>query len=208
LALKSKASIAFVLLALVAACHKQADEPVQAPAPGPASQPAPAAEPAQPAPPSTTDPNRLPEDTAAAKRSEQQWREHMQDEEDERQLGFDKLHLKEHRALIKLIAAARARYDHAHGEAALVKTRADVQASVTEMRKRVTQIDHWGVNSRLLPDYAALIASLEAAYPDAALAATKGDAHALDQVRSDFDQRMKKIATWLERAAESEEESG
>jgi hypothetical protein len=70
----------------------------------------------------------------------------------------------------------------------------------------VSEIDPWGVNSPLLPDYAALENSLTDAYADAKLAALNGDASALVAVRAEFDQHMKKIAAWLEEAAESEGE--
>jgi hypothetical protein len=170
-----------LVVALAGCQRKSATSPAPAPA---AERETPAAPAAAPRPP---DPPRLPE-------------------EDERQLIFDHGHLRQHRALVKLIAAARARYDHARTDAARAKTRADMPGQITEMQRRVTEIDHWGVNSRLLPEYAALQASLANAYPDAKLAAIKGDAHALADARADFDQRMKKISDWLERAAEDEDE--
>src|SRR6185369_15066308 len=121
----------FVLwLALLAACDKHAPEPPPQPATPPEPTPAaPPAQPEQPKPPPAAqpdDPTRLREDPEAAKRSEAQWREHMEDEEDERQAGFDKQHLAEHRALIKLIGAARARYDQARTEDALAKARTEI----------------------------------------------------------------------------------
>jgi hypothetical protein len=173
-------------------------------APAPAPQPSTASV-APPAP--TVDPSRLPEDPAAGRRSEEQWRKHMADEEHERQIGFDKRHLTEHRAVVALIAAARARYDRAGSEAALAQARTDMPRRIDEIRGRVTALDHWGVNSRLLEDYAALEKSLEQAYADARLASLKGDAHSLDEARADFERRMKAIADWLEEAAESEDES-
>lgn len=196
-------SAAFALLALSAACHRSAEAPV-------AAAPAPAA-PAMHAPPPAAkvagpEPGRLPEDPVAAKAAEAQWRQHMEHEEEERQLAFDHNRLKEHRALTKLIAAQRTRLDHARSEAALAKVRADMPAQLAEIQRRVTEIDHWGNNSRLLPDYAFLSTMLAGAYADAKLSAIKGDAHALQQVRAGFDQHMKSIADWLEEAAESEGE--
>lgn len=201
-------SVGFLLLVL-AACGKHEDAPVQPAAP---PEPAPAASPAQPAQPKPPpaaqpgDPTRLHEDPEAAKRSEAQWREHMQDEEDERQAGFDKQHLAEHRALIKLIATARARYDHVRTADTLLKTRLEVEADVADMRKRVAEIDHWGTNSRLLPDYAAVETTLESAYPDAKLAALKGDATAFKQVGAELDAHMKKMEAWLDEVEEGEHE--
>lgn len=138
------------------------------------------------------------------KQSEQQWREHMLDEERERQLGYDRRHLAAHRAVVQRLMAARGRYDRAKTASALAKVRAEMPARLEEIRKRVTAIDHWGNNSRVLADYAALEASLEGVYPDAKQAAQKGDAAALERARADFDQRVKTIASWLKQAAESE----
>src|SRR6476661_5191136 len=53
----------------------------------------------------SADPSRLPEDAVAGKKSEAQWREHMAFEERERQMGFDRERLKEHRAVLKLLVA-------------------------------------------------------------------------------------------------------
>ncbi len=150
------------------------------------------------------DPSRLPEDPAAGRRSTLQWREHMEDEERERQLGFDHRHLKEHRAVVKLLTAARARYDGAQTEAAVERVRGDMPRQLTEIRRKVTELDHWGVNSRVLPDYAALEASLEAGYADAKVAALGGHAEALAAARATFDQHLKTIADWLEAANETE----
>ncbi|MFI5308634.1 MAG: hypothetical protein ACHQ53_14840, partial [Polyangiales bacterium] len=124
-----------------------------------------------------SDAGRLPEDPVAGKQSELQWREHMAQEEHERQLGFDRKRLKEHRAVVKLIVAARARYDRARTAAAVAKVRTDMPRAIAEVRRRVTEIDRWGVNSRLLRDYDALATSLLGPYADAKVAAIKGDAH-------------------------------
>ena len=148
----------------------------------------------------------MPEDPEAGKRAEQQWREHLEHEEEERQAWFDHDRLEQHRALVKLIAAARAGYDRARSEAALAKVRADMPQRIAEIRERVTEIDHWGNNSRVLPDYAVLSEALAGSYADAKLAALKGDAAALEQARGAFDQRMKKVDGWLEEAAEVEHE--
>jgi hypothetical protein len=152
------------------------------------------------------DPTRLPEDPVAGKASEQQWREHMVAEERERQMMFDRERLKQHRALAKLIAAARARYDRAKSVAAVDKLRAQMQQSVSDMRARVTEIDHWGVNSRLLGDYDALASSLGSGYAEAKLAALHGDTRPLAEARAAFDQHMHAIATWLEEVEKGEDE--
>ena len=149
---------------------------------------------------------RLPEDPVLGKQSEQQWREHLRHEEEERQMWFDQPRLEQHRAVAKLFAASRARYDRARTEAAVAKVRAEMPRRLAEVRSRVTKIDPWGNNSRLLPDYDALSTLLSGAYPDACVAAIKGDHAALEQARAGFDQRMQHVEHWLaEVAAESDE---
>jgi hypothetical protein len=188
-------AVAFALLAPHAACRRQTVAP------------APEATRAQvQAPVAPAEPPRLPEDPDAGKRSEQQWREHMVQEEHERQLGFDHQRLPAHRAVVKLITAARARYERARTPAAVTKVRADMPRRIAEIRGRVAKIDPWGVNSRLLQDYDALAVSLTDGYAAAKIAALGGDTHTLAAVRADFDQRLKKIADWLSDAAESEDE--
>lgn len=152
------------------------------------------------------DSNRLPENAELGKRSEEQWRKHMDDEERERQLGFDRSHMKEHRTVIARLKTARASYDHAATAAALTKARDDMPHRVEEIQKQLAELDHWGNNSRLHDDYAALEASLTSDYPDAKLAALKGDAAALKKAQAAFDAHLKTISEWLEEAAHAEEE--
>jgi hypothetical protein len=201
--------IALVLGISPAGCRRESAAPARddtSSKPAASDKPASAADDRAPQPPGAPATPPLPEDPAAGKRSEQQWREHMDHEEEERQTLFDRKRLKQHRALIKLIAAARARYDHARTEAAVAKVQQDMPRQVAEMRRRVTEIDPWGVNSRLLPDYAALTAALSDTYAPAKIAAIKGDASALTQLHADFDQRMKKMNDWLHEVEESKDE--
>lgn len=151
------------------------------------------------------DPTRLPEDPVAAKLSTLQWQEHLKHEEDERQALFDKPRLPQHRALLKLIEADGARFDRARTEAALAKVRADMPRQVEEIRKRMQRIDHWGVNSRVLPDYDALATVLSGAYADAKLAALKGEPAAYERAHAEFEQRLEKIEDWLHEVAEGDE---
>lgn len=175
----------------------------------------PAAEaPALPAPPPpveatrapSADPTRLPEDPEAAKRASAQWDEHLEHEEEERQMIFDHNRLKEHRALVKVFAAARAKVDRARNAAAIEKARAEMPQQLAEIQKRVTEIDHWGNNSRVLPNYAALSTALGGPYLDAKLAALEGDQTALKQARASFDDQLKTITSWLAKAEEGEDE--
>jgi hypothetical protein len=176
--------------------------PVTVPAPTLASAPQPAA----PVPRPSREPPSLKQDPAAGERSTAQWREHLEEEEEERQLAFDRFRLKLHRDLVKRIAAARARLDQARTEAALEKARAELPERVSDIQKRVVEIDHWRVNTPLLADYDAIATALSSPYADAKLAALKGDATALNQAREAFDKHMKRIDHWLHEVEESGKE--
>jgi hypothetical protein len=152
------------------------------------------------------EPPRLPEDPVAAARSEAQWREHLQREEEERQMLFDRPRLKQHRAIVRSIKAIRLRYDRAKNEAAVAKARDAARVELDQVQTRVNKIDPKGVNSRLLPDYEALRTTLASDYADAKIAALSGDAAALQTTRAAVDQHLKTIAEWLEEAAEDKHE--
>lgn len=114
--------------------------------------------------------------------------------------------MKQHRAVVRLIDETRAQIDRARTEAAVTKVRKALPKRIAQLRQRVTEIDKWGVSSPILPQYEALAAALEGAYPDAKIAALAGNAQAFEQIRADFDQRRKNITDWLEEAAESKDE--
>lgn len=151
-------------------------------------------------------PSGLPEDPEAGRKSEAEWRRHMDWEERERELSFDKNRIPQHRAVIQKLAAARARYDRAKTKAAVERVRAEMPALRQDLQARATEIDHWRVNSPLLADYDGEMTDLDAAYPDAKLAALSGDAKPLQAVRARMDQREMKMAKWLEEAKEAEGE--
>jgi hypothetical protein len=189
----------------LAACRKDA------PAPSP-SQPSAAGgrttydAPRRPTPPGAVEPPALPEDPVTGKLAEQQWREHMEREEEERQMLFDRQRLREHRALVRLITTLRTRYDRAKTEPALGKLREGAAQKLEDIQKRVAAIDPDRVNSRLLGDYEALQSSLRNDYPDARAAALRGDHAPLTAARATFDQRLERIDAWLEEAERGEEE--
>src|SRR6185503_12705653 len=120
----------------------------------------------------------------------------------ERQLGYDRRKMKEHRALLGVLVAARKRYDAARTPAAVATLSARTPALLEEAHRRITVIDHWGVNSRLLPDYQALLRALSDTYPAAVTAALKGDRQPLKEARADMDHRMASMREWLKAAAE------
>ena len=151
-------------------------------------------------------PPRLPEDPEAGRKSHEQWQAHMEFEERERQLGYDRRKMKEHRALLGVLLSARKRYDAARTPAAVAALSARTPALVEEAHRRLAAIDHWGVNSRLLPDYQALLQALSDTYPAAVTAALNGDRGPLKEARADLDQRVEAMRRWLKAAAESEDE--
>jgi hypothetical protein len=174
---------------------------------------APAATPAPKAPPPDLAPRAqgtatatLPEDPIAAKRSSAQWQQHLDHEEAERQMGFDRRHLPEHKAVLKLLQNARSHYEAASSESALHKVSADMPRELAQIERKLKELDPWGNNSRVLSDYAALQAMLGKPYADAKRAAISGDEHALDRLREGFDARLEKIGDWLEKSEENEEE--
>jgi hypothetical protein len=148
----------------------------------------------------------LPEDPIAAKRSSAQWQQHLDHEEEERQMGFDRRHLREHKALIKLLKNARSHYEAASNENALQKVSAEMPRELAQIERLRKELDPWGNNSRVLPDYAALQAVLGKPYADAKRAAISGNDRALEQLREGFDARLEHIDDWLEKSEENEEE--
>jgi len=67
-------------------------------------------------------------------------------------------------------------------------------------------IDHWGVSSKVVPDYRILVETLAEAYPNARLAALAGDPTGLRRLQGEVDARLAAIDAWLHEAAESEDE--
>jgi hypothetical protein len=149
---------------------------------------------------------RLPEDPVAGAKATAQWHEHLVREERDRKLQYDRARIREHRSLMRVLADARARYDRARTPGALAAARARMPATAADARRRITAIDHWGVNSNLLADYDAILKVLADDYPNARLAALHGDAQPLAQLRAQLADRDKKMAAWLAEAAASKDE--
>ena len=146
-----------------------------------------------------------PEDPVAGAKSTAQWREHMVQEERERQLQYDRDRLKQHRVVLKLLVAARARYDRAKSKTAVVAIQKRLPPAVEDIRRRITQIDRWGNNSRLLTSYDAYLKALSDGYPAARIAALAGDRAPLAAQRADLDALTKHIKDWLAEAADWKE---
>lgn len=150
----------------------------------------------------------LPEDPAAGKQSEEQWRAHLEHEDEERQMWFDLARRAEYRRLLEQVAAARARYERVRKPADVERTRVQLQAKIGELQERVRQIDPVGNSSRAVPDLQALLAVLTGPYGDAKRAALEGDAQALAQQRAAFDQRLARVDEWLEEAEREAKREG
>ena len=149
----------------------------------------------------------LKEDPAAGKRSELQWKKHLQAEEVERKMFFDKNHAAEHRALIARIKEARERLDKPKTAGALKTTRAALEALLQELQSGIDALDRWKTSSQLIPDYEALLMALRESYPAARLAAMSGNAAPLSAARTRFDSHLRNMQTWLTRVERDEDEA-
>lgn len=149
----------------------------------------------------------LPEDPVAGKRSEQQWKKHLQAEEVERQMLFDRNRLSEHRELIKRIKAARERLDQPKSARDLEHARATLAPVLSELQAGIDAVDRWKNSSRILSDYDALMAALKDSYPAARLAAMSGKTEPLSQARASFDGHLRTMHAWLERLDKDHDEA-
>jgi leucyl aminopeptidase (aminopeptidase T) len=93
--------------------------------------------------------------------------------------------LEEHRAVLATIRSLRARYDHARTARAVDKAQSEMPAAIADVQRRITHIDQWGNNSKLLGDYAAMLSALEQPYRTACKSAIAGDAAALDTLKAE-----------------------
>lgn len=146
----------------------------------------------------------LPEDPAAGKRSEEQWRKHLQAEELERQMLFDRYRLEAHRDLIQRFTAARKRLDDTKTRADLKRARTQLAPMLQELRAGVDGIDRWKNSSHILSDYEALLRDLQDSYPEARLAAMGGDTRPLAQARASFDAHLRAMNHWLDRCEDGD----
>src|SRR5262249_24927539 len=132
----------------------------------------------------------LPEDPEAGARSVAEWRQHLQQEEHERRLNYDRRKLPQHRELIKTLRAIRQSYDSAASERAILAAQQKQRALLPKLEKSLDAIDHWKVNSKLLPEYRNLIEIFSDPYPSARIAALSGDKDRFATIRSDVATRF------------------
>lgn len=148
----------------------------------------------------------LPEDPELAAKSSAQWEEHLREEEEHRQLCYDRDRLPQHRSVMAQLTAMRQRYDGAKSEAALASARAQVNQRAPALRKTLDEIDPWKNSSRALPEQEAILNLLVQSYPDARLAALRGTARADESVAAELDRRTIAIGQTLGRAEKCKDE--
>jgi hypothetical protein len=148
---------------------------------------------------------RLPEDLAAGKRSEAQWREHLAHEDRERQLARDRHALADHKAIVAMLVQARREVVRARTPARIRAARARVAMVEASLAKRLARINVWGNVSPLTAQYQAMVQSLRAALPDTS-PATSGAIAAGARADLDWDACLAEARAYLDQAAESEGE--
>lgn len=132
----------------------------------------------------------------------------MAHEERERKLHYDRdrERMTDHRAVLRFLVATRARYERATSKPAVLAIQARLPPAIEKVRRRITRIDRWRVNSNLLGDYDVMLATLADTYPAARISFLDGDRAPLLALRADFDRRLEAMNAWLEEAARSEDE--
>lgn len=148
----------------------------------------------------------LPEDPEAAARSLERWREHLEEEERERRLHFDRRKLPEHEAVVAKLQSARADFDRAESQAQLERARLSFLRNVADLERRFDHIDHWGNNSAVLADYAEIVKLLTRAYPAARRAALSGNSAEFVALQAEVARRFGAIEASLKEARESVDE--
>jgi hypothetical protein len=148
----------------------------------------------------------LPEDPEAGARSVAEWRQHLEHEERERRLQYDRRKLPQHREVIRTLLAVRQRYDSATIRVGVLTAQKKEMALRPELEKSLETIDHWGVNSKVLPEYKSLMDIFSEAYPSARIEALSGKKDSFVALQRDVATRFETINDWLREAAESEDE--
>lgn len=194
----SVSALALGVLVAAGACRNQSQPSETGPAAATSGTP-----PATLVPVST---GTLPEDPEAGARSAAQWREHLAREERERRLGYDRRKLSEHEAVLKKLRAARRSYDGARTKSAVLSAERAFESTRPNLLALFETIDHWGVSSKVLPDYQKLVETFSAAYPAARIAALTGDPAEFERVEREVDERFRAVDAWLHEAEESEDE--
>jgi hypothetical protein len=142
----------------------------------------------------------------AGAKSVAEWRQHLQREEYERRLSYDRQRLPEHRRVLKILQETRRGYDAAGTRQAVSNAQRAFESTRPKLAATFDAIDHWGVSSKVIPEYRNLAEIFAEAYPNARTAALAGDPTALQRLQAEVDGRFAAIDAWLREAAESEDE--
>lgn len=199
--MKSRLLIGLTLVFGTSACQRQPDRDAGARAQAHVSSLPPVAEAA-----SSASPGALPEDPEAGARSVAQWKLHLEREERERRLNYDRRRLPEHRQIVTLLRNTRTSYDRAAGERAVLAAEQRFHDALPKLESMLDHLDHWGASSRVLPDYKQLRTDFSEAYPKARIAALAGEQPPLDAIARQVDARFQRIEAWLNEAEDSEDE--
>jgi hypothetical protein len=156
------------------------------------------------APPPT--PARLPEDAEAGARSVAQWREHLEEEERERKLRYDRRKLSQHRRVSQVLRTTQGQLDHAPSRRAVEAAQRSFRASLPTLEKAFDSIDHYGDSSRLLTEYRKLSAIFSETYPEARIAALAGSMQSLQELEARVATHFQTIEEWLREASRPTEE--
>jgi hypothetical protein len=149
---------------------------------------------------------RLPENPELGAKSSAQWQEHLEEEEEHRQLCYDRDRLGQHREVMSQLASLRQRYDQARSEAELASARAQGQRQAPALQKQLDAIDPWKNSSVALPQQQAMLKLLVESYPGARLEALRGNSQNDSRVAAELDRHAESIGQLLERAARCQDE--
>jgi len=148
----------------------------------------------------------LPEDPKLAAKSSAQWEEHLHEEEEHRQLCYDRDRLAQHREVMTQLTSLRQRYDDARSEAELAKARAQVERQAPALQKLLDVIDPWKNSSFAVPQQQAMLKLLVESYPVVRLEALRGDGQNSGRVAAELERRAESIRQLLERAERCKDE--
>ena len=138
----------------------------------------------------------LPEDPELGRKATQQWQEHEEEEERNRQRCFDHERRPQHRAVLAALERLRKGYDRAKSRTEIAAALARATREAPALREQIDQIDPWQNSSLLVADDAALLDLLT--QPPAG--AQGGDAAELKALRGELRQRSQQLQQKLKEA--------
>lgn len=142
----------------------------------------------------------LPEDPELGRKATEQWQEHEEEEERNRQRCFDYERRPQHRTVIAALDRLRKGYDRAKSKSEIAAAQARATREAPALREQFDQIDPWQNSSLLVADYAALLDLLT--QPSAG--AQSGDAAELKALRAELRQKSQELQQTLKEAEKCE----